>query len=132
MINKYTDYEFYAITYKGNMPEDDFDRLVIRASYEIRDRIFNRDITGFEDEVQMATCSVADVLNEIEQIEERKANLISSNKIIASEQVADLSRTYANVSNIKDLDDQISNLKIKKEEEIRKYLLETGLMYRGV
>lgn len=132
MINKYTDYEFYAITYKGNMPEDDFDRLVIRASYEIRDRIFNRDTTGFEDEVQMATCSVADVLNEIEQIEERKANLISSNKIIASEQVADLSRTYANVSNIKDLDDQISNLKNKKEEEIRKYLLETGLMYRGV
>lgn len=132
MINKYTDYEFYAITYKGNMPEDDFDRLVIRASYEIRDRIFYRDITGFEDEVQMATCSVADVLNEIEQIEERKANLISSNKIIASEQVADLSRTYANVSNIKDLDYQISNLKIKKEEEIRKYLLETGLMYRGV
>ena len=132
MINKYTDYEFYAITYKGNMPEDDFNRLVTRASYEIKNKIFDRAITGYEDEVQMATCSVADILNEIEQIEEREDNLISSNKIIASEQVADLSRTYANVSNIKDLDGQISNLKIKKDEEIRRYLLSTGLMYRGV
>lgn len=132
MINKYTDYEFYAITYMGNMPESDFNKLVTKASCEVQNRIFDRDITGYEEEVQMATCSVADVLNEIEQIEQRKANLISDNKVIASEQVADVSRTFANVSNINDLDDQISDLKAKIVEEIRKYLINTGLMYRGV
>ena len=97
MINKYTDYEFYTVTYMGNMPEDDFNKLVTKASCEVQNRIFNRDISGSEEEVQMATCAVADVLNEIEQVKQRKTKLVSDSKIIASEQVADVSRTFANV-----------------------------------
>lgn len=134
-MKTYTDYVFYSSTYKGNMPEDDFNRLVIGASYEVQRNIFNRDITDYEDEVQLATCSVADILLKIEKIEERKSKLISSakeDKVIASEQVADYSRTFANITNIKDLEQEISNQKAKIVEEIRKYLLDTGLLYRGV
>lgn len=134
-MTNYTDYDFYKDTYKGNMPESDFDKLVIRASYEVRKNIFNRDIKGYEDEVQLATCSVTDILYKIEQIEKSKSKLVSSakeDKVIASESVADLSRTYANTTKIADLDSEISNLKTKIIEEIRTYLLHTGLMYRGV
>lgn len=134
-MKKYTDYTFYKDTYKGNMPEDDFDRLVIGASYEVQKNIFNRDITGYEDEVQMATCSVADILLKIEQIEQKQSKLMSSAKedrILASEQVADVSRTFANTTNVKDLDVEISNQKQKIKEELKKYLLMTGLLYRGV
>ncbi len=134
-MKNYTDYIFYKDKYKGNMPESDFNKLVIRASYEVRKNIFNRDITGYEDEVQLATCSVTDILYKIEQIEKSKSKLVSSakeDKVIASESVADLSRTYANTTKIADLDSEISNLKTKIIEEIRTYLLHTGLMYRGV
>lgn len=125
----YTDYNFYKDTYKGNMPESDFDRLVIRASYEVRKNIFNRPITGYENEVQMATCSVADVLYKIEQLENKKEKILS-NQILKSESVGDYSRTF-DTSSVNDIETEISNQKTKIKEEIRMYLLGTGLLYRG-
>lgn len=134
MIN-YIDYDFYVNKYMGNMPEETFEKLALRASAEVRKNIFNRDITDYKDEVQMATCSVADILLKIEQLEARKDKLVSSNavdKVISSESVGDLSRTFANTSNLTDLETEISNQKNKIVEEIRLYLLHTGLLYRGV
>lgn len=132
-MTNYTNYKFYESTYKGDMPEDDFEKLVIRASAEVRKNIFNRDITNYEDEVQMATCSVADILFKIEQIEQRRDSLTSSNSnVVSSESVGDLSRTFANTTNLNDLENEISNQKAKIIEKIRMYLLHTGLLYRGV
>lgn len=129
-MTKYTDYVFYKDTYKGNMPELDFNRLVIRASAEVRRNIFNRDITGYEDEVQLATCSVADILLKIEQLEIKKDKTISD-KTLKSESVGDYSRTFDN-SCVTDIEKEISNQEAKIIEEIRMYLLDTGLLYRGV
>ncbi len=134
-MKTYTNYDFYINTYKGNMPENDFERLVIRASYEVQKNIFNKSIIGFEEEVQLATCSVADILYKIEALEQNKSKLASSAKedrVVASESVADLSRTYANTTKIIDLDTEIFNQKEKIKEELRKYLLMTGLLYRGI
>lgn len=134
-MTNYTDYDFYKDTYMGNMPESDFDKMVIRASAEVRKNIFDRDITNYKEEVQMATCSVADILLKIEQLETRKDKLVSSNaedKVVSSESVGDLSRTFANTTNLTDLEKEISNQKNKILEEIRLYLLHTGLLYRGV
>ena len=129
-MKTYTDYVFYKDTYKGNMPEDDFDKLVIRASYEVQKNIFNRDITGYEDEVQLATCSVADILSKIETLENKKDTTISENKV-KSESVGDYSRTLESAT-ISDIEVEISSQKEKIKEELRKYLLCTGLLYRGV
>lgn len=129
-MTNYTDYDFYKDTYKGNMPEDDFNKLVIGASYEVRKNIFNRNIKGYENEVQLATCSVADLLYKIEQLESKKDTTISG-KMLKSESVGDCSRTF-DTSSINDIETEISNLKSKIIEEIRMYLLHTGLLYRGV
>lgn len=126
----YTNYEFYIDTYKGNMPQDDFEILVIKASYEVQKNIFNRIITGYEDEVQMATCSIADILYKIEQLENKKDTTISE-KVLKSESVGNYSRTFETSSST-DIDVQISNQKEKIKEELRNYLLTTGLLYRGV
>lgn len=134
-MTNYTDYDFYKNTYKGDMPKSDFDRMVMRASAEISKSIFNRDIKNYEDEVQLATCSVADILLKIEKLEARKDKLVSSNsidKIVSSESVGDLSRTFANTSSLNDLEEEISNQKNKIIEEIGLYLIHTGLLYRGV
>lgn len=129
---EYADYKYYLNSYKGDMSEFDFKRLLIKASAIINNHIFNRDIKGYEEEVQIATCSVIDILYNIENIN-TKINQISNenNKIVASESVGDLSRTFAN-STIIDLNNEIANQKNKIEEEIRTYLLSTGLLYRGI
>lgn len=129
-MTNYTDYDFYKDTYKGDMPESDFDKLVIRASYEVRKNIFNRDIKGYEDEVQLATCSVADILYKIEQLETKKNTTISG-KALKSESVGDYSRTF-DTSSVSDIETEISSQKSKITEELTKYLLDTGLLYRGV
>lgn len=132
---KYTTYDFYKDTYLGDMPKSDFEKIVIRASNEVRNAIMNKSVIEHDEEVQLATCSVADILFKIEQIEQKKAKLISSakeDKILASEQVADLSRTYANTTKIADLESEISNQKSKIKEEIEKNLLFTGLLNRRV
>lgn len=129
-MKTYADYAFYINTYKGDMPDDDFDRLIIGASYEVRRNIFNRDITGFEDEVQMATCSIVDILFKIETLEKKRHKMISENRV-KTESVGDYSRTFES-DDIKDIEVQISNQKEKIKEELRRYLLDTGLLYRGV
>ncbi len=129
-MTQYTDYDFYSNTYKGNMSENDFNKLVIGASYEVRKNIFNRNIEGYEDEVQLATCSVADILYEIETLKSKKATIISG-KELKSESVGPYTRTFNNITTT-DIDVQISNQKEKIKEELRKYLLDTGLLYRGV
>lgn len=127
-MKTYTDYAFYKDTYKGNMPKDDFDRLVIGASYEVQKNIFNRDITGYEYEVQLATCSVADILLKIETLEKKKDTIISEN-IVKSESVGDYSRTLESIT-LSDIEVQISNQKENIKEELKKYLLDTGLLSR--
>lgn len=129
-MTQYTNYDFYSNTYKGNMSENDFNKLVIGASYEVRKNIFNRDIIGYEDEVQLATCSIADILYEIETLKNKKDTTISG-KEIKSESVGPYTRTFNNITTT-DIDVQISNQKEKIKEELRKYLLDTGLLYRGV
>ena len=129
-MKKYTNYDFYTDTYKGNMPEDDFEKFVIEASYIVQNNIFDRDITGYEEDVQMATCSITDILYKVEQLENKK-NPTISDKTLKSESVGDYSRTFEN-SSVSDIDVEISNQKEKIKEELRKYLLTTGLLYRGV
>ena len=113
----------------GNMSENDFDKQVIGASYEVQKNIFDRDITGYEDEVQLATCSVADILYKIEQLESKKTTTMSD-KTLKSESVGDYSRTF-DTSSVSDIELEISNQNKKIKEEIKKYLLNTGLLYRG-
>nr|DAE05405.1 MAG TPA: Head Tail Connector Protein [Siphoviridae sp. ctMkg9]DAE17887.1 MAG TPA: Head Tail Connector Protein [Siphoviridae sp. ctRBF36] len=129
-MTNYTNYDFYKNTYKGDMPETDFNKVIVRASYEVQKNIFNRDIKGYEDEVQMATCSVADILLKVEQLENKKDTILSNNNL-KSESVGDYSRTFDTLG-IDNVDVEISNQKNKIVEEIRLYLLHTGLLYRGV
>ena len=128
----YTTYEFYKDTYKGDkIPQgNDFDRVSLRASVEVRKNIFNRDVTRYDNEVQSATCSIADILYEIEELEEKKKIAISD-KVVKSESVGDHSKTY-DITTVKDIDLQISNLETKIREELFNYLSWTGLLYRGV
>ena len=92
--------------------------------------IFSRNTEEYELEVQLATCSITDILYKIEQLENKLNNSIS-NKMLKSESVGDYSRTF-NSAGIDDIKNEISNQKSNIKEELRRCLLNTGLLYRGV
>ena len=69
----YTDFEFYATTYHGNVvPEADFSRIADRASDFLDVITFDRLIDGLPDDeraktkVQKAVCAVSDKMYELE------------------------------------------------------------------
>lgn len=74
----YTDFEFYATTYHGNVvPEADFPRIADRASDFLDVITFDRLIDGLPDndraktKVQKAVCAVADEMYKLELAEKQ-------------------------------------------------------------
>lgn len=112
----YADFEFYSFEYFGNLDERNFERLSIRARYEI-DRITAgraSDAKGKDLEaVKYALCAVVDELYTIEQGGD-----------IASESNDGISRSYAS---------GMARSKIQRiNEAARVYLESTNLCFVGV
>lgn len=134
-MNSYIDYDFYKNTFKGDLiSEEKFNNFAIRATSKVRNRIFNRDISLFENEVKNATCSVAELLfNQSQNKERLKKILNGTEKQISSEKVGDYSRNITNIS-LADLEkfssDEYVNNQIQKE--IEENLFYSGLLYSGI
>lgn len=133
-MNSYIDYNDYT-KFGGNLiPQEKFDKFAKGASYEVRLRIQNRDISNFENEVKDATCSVADILYNQFTEKEKIKNIVSGNeKVITSEKVGDYSRNISAIT-LNDLLSLSSDEETSKEinKIIEQYLLFTGLLYGGI
>lgn len=136
------DFNYYEDTYKGNKipQEEDFERIEIQAINKVKMYIMNRDYTNwcgkdYTEQVKLATCSVADILYETEQIQNTIDSAIKGgqNKIITSEKVADYSKSYGTAT-FKELQEEVSKTNVNKkiQAEVNEYLWYTGLMNRGV
>lgn len=133
-MSSYIDFDYYKKTYKGNIvPQEIFDKFATKASGKVRNIIFNRDISIFENVVKNATCSVVDILyNQYLNQEKLKGIVDGTDKIVMSEKVGDWSRNISNIS--------IDELKQFASDEyteslinntLEDYLLSTGLLYCG-
>lgn len=132
------DYDYYIDTYQGiEISEEEFERLVIKASSHINNLIMNREYTNwcgkdYTEQVKMATCSVIEILAEKQLAKQKIKGIIDgTNKNITSEKVGDYSRNFDTVS-YKDLREETTNINNKMFEEASIYLWSTGLMNRGV
>lgn len=108
------DYEYYSVTYGGiEMPPLKFYALELRSRKYIDGITCNRIDYSKEisDNIKLAICAGVDVLIKYD------------GKIIVSEKTGDNSVTYA-----------ISDISKEKEiyKEVKIYLSDTGLLYRGV
>lgn len=114
----YADYKYYTDTYKGVVLDTaSFERYARNATVYIKMLTFNRvDDSNIPDEVKMCCCEVAEKNYEADK---------SRHVGISSEKVGDYSVTYENNANI--------DMKLAKDcnEIIQKWLLMTGLLYRG-
>ena len=132
-MSNYIDENYYYNTYKGKqISQDKFKEFATKASNEVRIRIFNKPITGYENEVQIATCLVAEILyNQSLKKEKIESILFGTEKIVTSEKVGDYSRNISTVS-VTDLQRDYDSTDEQIDKELEKALLFTGLLYSGV
>lgn len=129
-------YDYYINTYKGTeVSQEKFEKIEMKASSHIMNLIMNKDYTNwfgkdYSEQVKMATCSVIDILYDIEQ-KEGILYKMEQGQNISSEKVGDYSRNFETI-NYKELQEKISNSKTSIIKEVNNYLWNTGLMNRGV
>lgn len=115
----YADFNFYQETFKGTLIEDEnsFNRMAIEASFFINEQTLGRiDIPG--EEVKLATCAIAEVTH--------KEYIQNSEDQIASETVGPHSVSYVKSTKTAEEYDK------EKLRLLRMYLVNTGLLYRGL
>lgn len=106
----YVDYSYYKDTYGGDLPSEVFKQKEIQASSIVDLYTFNR-IKSADERIKNCVCELVDLLHNQES------------KEIKSESVSKYKIEYA---------EDVSLSKEEKQHNIvRKWLLHTGLMYRG-
>ena len=132
----YADYTYYSGTYMGAVSENDFPRLVVRASsfldYYTQNRV--KDYADLE-AVKMCCCALVDQYMLIDTAQElaRKnvsAGLASDEGELQSETVGGYSRTLRSGGDSSVLK-AASEAKKALASVAREYLAHTGLLYRG-
>ena len=130
----YAGWEYYTDTYLGNViAEDDFPRLILRASEAIDDLTRNRAEgyhLGNPAPVANAACAVAEVMFQFEGLQ-RAASGSSGGQVVASESNDGASWTYATP-----IDPNTAQGQKAYQQQLyaaaEKYLRWTGLLYAGV
>lgn len=126
------DYEYYSKNYGGSsIPESSFQKKAIESSskinYYTQNRI-NEDI--LDDNIRNATCEIADFIYSQDILKEK---VLSDDKIKASETVGPHSVGYVNNKTFQEKqvlsDDELD---YECYKICYRYLINTGLMYRGV
>lgn len=136
----YADYTFYTTKFYGDtIPEDKFDKYATAASDFIdyltwrKARDMVRDSTKqnccCEMAVQKCCCALAEQYMYIDKLKEAASAKVTTDGIIASETVGSHSRSFRNGSEgeqaVQDAEKALASI-------ARRYLLPTGLLYRGV
>lgn len=109
----YVDYTFYSGTYGGKVSIEEFTKLEIQASTIVDYYTFNR-IKEVDTKIKFAVCELIDYLKQLED---------NGGKEISSESVGDHSVSYVT--------EDTTTVSKKQRDIVKRYLGNTGLMYRG-
>lgn len=131
MTKKLTTFAFYIDDYLGSLITDEatFNSLLNKVSIYLGNvtlnKIFNEE-TSKLDVVQFCACELIDL--EYQQLLINKNVVDNEGKEISSEKVGDYSVSYATGSNGVE---SLNTFNAKKRDIINRYLMNTGLLYRG-
>lgn len=114
-------YDFYVNQYGGSLiPEADFKRLSNKAKSEIDYFTFGRiDWIKADDNIKMCLCEVAEVVHQ--------ADNLAKDGIVSSESVGEYKISYDTKAKL----ELTTHQQGKVHLIVAKYLMHTGLMYRG-
>jgi len=132
----YTTYEFYTTTYYGSTIQSaDFAMWLSRATDELNYLTFNRItdevLTEFSVEIQKSTCTIMDLLFQIDDATKKANSTDDSN--VKSKSSGNESITFINNSTVIStvLADKKAQYSLMRNS-ISKYLASTFLLYPGV
>lgn len=121
----YADYEFYTTTYKGNLPKEEFEKSIMKASAYVRRITFGRADDNMElEEVKLTTCAVCELLANDEKVRNKH-----SGRAVTSENTDGYSVSYESGGNGETADDLLCK---KMHNTAALFLDPTGLLYMGV
>ena len=126
----YADFTYYQETFYGNVIEEtDWDRYATRASDFIDYFTWNKAKDNAElPAVKKCCCALAEQYKSIEAMKIAAAAKVTEDGIIASESVGSHSRSFRNgTEGAQAVDAAVAEL----ANIARRYLLTTGLLYRG-
>lgn len=127
----YADFEYYQTTYFGDaIEQESWPKYGTRASDFIDYITWGKAKDNSElDEVKKCCCALAEQYKLIDDTRTAAAAKVTSEGIIASESVGAHSRSFRNGAEgaqaVTELEKELANI-------ARRYLLPTGLLYRGV
>lgn len=124
-MNLYADYEYYTSTYKGNLPKEEFEKSIMKASAYVRRVTFGRADDNMEmEEVKLATCSVCELLANDEKVRSKHLG-----RAVTSENTDGYSVSYESGGSGETADDLLCK---KMYNTAALFLDSTGLLYMGV
>lgn len=122
----YADYKFYVESYDGSLDEEEFQKVISRASAHVRRMTFGRaDSCSDIDEVKFATCAACDVI-----VADEKRRKKHNGMNIASENTDGYAVTFVTDQVSGETAEQALNRKIYAAAEL--YLDSTGLLNWGI
>lgn len=127
----YADYTFYTMDFYGDtIPEDKYDKYATRAS-DFIDYLTWRKAQDMADDpaVQKCCCALAEQYMSIDALKTAASAKVTEDGIIASESVGSHSRSFRNGS---EGEQAVQESEKALASIARRYLLPTGLLYRGV
>lgn len=130
------DYNYYSNTYKGTtIPQNSFYNMAIQASSKVNLFTYSRikEESQITDDVRNATCKVAELLFNQENLKNKISQDSKTSGDIASESLGPHSITYVNKSTIQK-EQVLSGNALDKECYLicYEYLIMTGLMDRRI
>lgn len=127
----YADFTFYSVTFYGDtIPEDKFDKYATRASDFIDYLTWNKAQAMADDPaVQKCCCALAEQYMSIDALKTAASAKVTEDGIIASESVGSHSRSFRNGT---EAEQAVQEAEKALAAIARRYLLPTGLLYRGV
>lgn len=127
----YADYEYYIETFYGNvLTSENFDRYASKAGDFIDYITFGKAASNADlPAVKKCCCALAEQYMAIEAVKVAASAKVTSDGIIASETVGSHSRSFRNGV---DGAQAVSAAEAELGNIARRYLLPTGLLYRGV
>lgn len=127
----YADFAFYSgIFYGDTIPEDKFDKYATRASDYIDYLTWNKAQAMEEDPaVKKCCCALAEQYMSIDALWTAASAKVTEDGIISSESVGSHSRSFRTGA---EAEQAIQEAEKSLASIARRYLLPTGLLYRGV
>lgn len=126
----YADYTFYQMDFYGELvPEDKWAKYATAASDYIDYLTWRKAQAMAEDPaVQKCCCALAEQYMSIDKLKEAASAKVTDDGIIASESVGSHSRSFRNGT---EAEQAVQEAEKALASIARRYLLPTGLLYRG-